>query len=324
MKFRRKLFCSASLMVLAGAAFAQAPVPFPTKPIVWILPSSAGGSGDVYFQTYTRVMTANTGWRFVIDYKPGAGGIIGAAYVAKAAPDGHTVLLAASTFSSTPLTQPKLPYDTVKSFAPVSLLGNQTNALIVSAKFPARNLQEYVAYAKANPGKLNFANNGVGGYAHLVSAALHHQMGITATDIYYKGSAERAAAMVSGEVDATITGIAGYLPLVKAGKLRMIGLAGITRAPNLPDLPTLAEQGATGFDYAGWFGVLAPAGTPVSTVRAMSAEIAKATKDPELLKRLSPVTIVASSTPEEFSDLIVKQIARWHQLAKDANIKLTE
>ncbi len=314
-----------TMILTSGPAWAQAPSPaFPTKPIFWVLPSLPGGSGDVYVRLYTQVITANVGWKFVMDYKPGNGATIGTTYVAKAAPDGHTLLLAASTFTSTPLVQRDLPYDSVKSFAPISLLGNQTNALLVSAKFPAKNLKEYVAYAKANPGKLNFANNGVGGYAHLVSAALHHQMGITSTYINYKAGPQIATALISGEADATITGIAGYLPHVKAGKMHMIGLAGIKRAPNLPDLPTLAEQGATGFDYAGWFGVLAPARTPASTVRAINAEIVKATKDPELLEKLSPVTIVTSSTPEEFSELIARQIARWQQLVKDTNLNLTE
>ena len=325
MKLPNSCLLFSTMILTSGAALAQAPSPaFPAKPIVWILPSLPGGSGDVYVRLYTQVITANTGWKFVMDYKPGAGAIIGTAYVAKAAPDGFTLLLAASTFTSTPLMQPDLPYDTVNSFAPISLLGNQTNALLVSAKFPAKNLKEYVAYAKANPGKLNFANNGVGGYAHLVSAALHHQMGITSTYINYKAGPQILAALMSGEADATITGIAGYMPQVKTGKLRLIGLAGIKRAPNLPDLPTLSEQGATGFDYAGWFGVLAPARTPVPIIRALNAEIVKATKDPELLEKLSPVTIVTSSTPEEFSELIVRQIARWQQLVKETNLRLTE
>jgi tripartite-type tricarboxylate transporter receptor subunit TctC len=181
-----------------------------------------------------------------------------------------------------------------------------------------------VAYAKVNPGKLNYANNGVGGYAYLVGAALHHMMGIQVTDIQYKSGAHIATAMISGEADATITGIAGYLPHVKAGKLRLIGLAGIKRAPNLPDLPTLSEQGATGFDYSGWYGILAPAKTPNSVVMAINAEIVKATKDRELLETLSPVTIVTSSTPEEFRALIVRQIQTWHDLAKSAKLKLTE
>ena len=322
-----KIWCLlfSSIMLASGGAFSQVPsTTFPNKPIVVIQPSTPGGSGDVYYRHYTQAITTNTGWKFIMDFKPGAGGTIGCAYVAKSAPDGHTLLLIASTLTSTPIMQPNLPYDTVKSFAPISLLGNQTNALLVSAKFPAKTLQEYVAYAKASPGKLNYANNGVGGYAYLVGAALHHMMGIQVTDVQYKGGGQIAVALAAGEVDATITGVAGYLPLVKSGNLRLIGLAGIKRAPNLPDLPTLSEQGAKGFDYAGWYGILAPARTPISTVRALNAEFVKATKDPDLLANLSPVTMVTSSTPEEFSELIVRQIDRWHQLAKEANLKLTE
>jgi tripartite-type tricarboxylate transporter receptor subunit TctC len=315
-------FC---LVTASGALHAQNPVPgFPTKPITIILPSTAGGSGDVYSRIYTQVITRNTGWKFVVDYKPGAGSTLGTAYVAKSPPDGHTLLLIASTFTSTPLTYPDLPYDTIKSFAPVSLLGNQTNALISSAHLPATNLQEYVAFAKANPGKLNFGNNGIGGYAHLVGSALHYMMGIQVADITYKGGSQIANDLISGQIHSTMSGISGYMPFIKAGKLRLLGVTAIKRTPNLPDVPTLSEQGATGFDYSGWIGIIAPAATPRPTVMALNAEIVKATKDPELLEKLSPVTIVASSTPEEFRDLIIRQTNGWPKLVRDAHIKLTE
>jgi tripartite-type tricarboxylate transporter receptor subunit TctC len=316
----------ACLSMLAGKAFAQAPDAFPSRPITVIVPATPGGASEVWARLYGQRIAANSpGWQLLIDYKPGAGGTLGTGFVAKAPPDGYTLITVSSTLTTAPLLYKTLPFDPIKSFAPVTLMSNAPGMLMVHPGFPARTFKEYVAYARANPGKINFGTAGVGGTAHLNGIWLHHLMGVEVTYVPYKGAGDLTTAIQGGQIQATFGAMTVNLPVVKAGTARVLGVTTERRAATIPDVPTLAEQGATGFIYDAWTGVAAPAGTPPAIVNRISAEFLKAGKHPDITSKLAASGQESGgSTPEEFARLITRETLHWRKLAAETNLKLEE
>ena len=276
---------------------------------------------------YSPKLTEALGQPILVDYKAGAGGAIGTVYVAKSAPDGYTLVSVSTSFGVLPAFSPldKVPYDPVKDFAPVSLMIRNSSMLLVSPSAPFNTFPEYLAYARANPGKINFGTTGSGGIYHIVGAWLHSLSKTEVTFVHYKGSGPMYTDMIAGRVQAApaITFIG--MPLVKSGKLKAIANLGTDRAGAMPDLKTVAEQGVPGFEYPSWSGYLAPAKTPPAIVNRLSAEFAKVAKSPDLVKKFeSEYTVLVGSTPEEFAKTISTEYVRWRKVVEENNIKLEE
>ncbi len=312
------------LFAASAAAQSQDTAAWPSRPITIIVPTSPGSAGDVWARLYSQVvMQNNPGWRMLVDFKPGAGATLGAAYVAKAPPDGYTLLQVSSTLTTAPLAYKNLAFDPVKSFAPISLFSNTSSMLMINPALPVKNFQEYVAYAKANPGRINFGNSGIGSTYHLSSISLHQMMGIEVTHVPYKGSGDVTNALVSGEIQAMFGSLTVNLPFVKSGKARALAVTTAKRSTQTPDLPTLQELGATGFEHNAWSAIVAPAATPPAIVNRLSREFIKAGNQPEIISRLAASgQDSGGSTPEVLGRIIADETAKWRRLAQESNLQV--
>ncbi len=242
-------------VLLAAAASVQAQLAWPVKPVTIVVPLQPGAATDIETRLYAQKITESIGRPVVVDYKPGAGSTIGTHYVVKSAPDGHNLIVLAPTFAFSNLSYPNLPYDPLKDIAPVSLLSRRPSIVIVHPSFPARSIAQYIAFAKANPGKINVGTAGAGSFAELGWQWFNNITGIKVTIINYKGGSPASAALMSGEVQIAFSGISQMTPFIKSGKVRLIGVTTAERSKVLPDVPTMAEQGAPGFAYEQWIGM---------------------------------------------------------------------
>lgn len=325
LKQKSRLLCALAVTALSvsSLAFGQAKPPaWPTRPVMLIIPLTPGGPGDREFRAYQDKLLASTGQPFVLDFKPGGNTVIGNSYVIKSKPDGHTYLLSASGLAILPAFTPDLPYDTLKDFAPVSIITKRAMMLMVRATFPASTYQEYIAYARANPGKINWGTAAKGGVTHLVGAWLHQATNTEVTFIHYKGSAPYVVDLIAQRIDVAPISLGTGAPQIKAGKFKALALLSGNRIPAMPELRTVAELGLPDYEYPSWLGVLAPAGTPSAIVHRMSEELAKAVKAPDIQPMLEKDAITAiGSTPEEFRKTLVKEVAQWKKLVADLNIQ---
>jgi len=304
-----------------GAVFAQG---YPNKPIRLIVPWSAGGSTDIFARIIGQKLTESLGQQVVVDNRPGASGIIGFEAAAKAAPDGYTIVMGASGFTTNTSMYSKLPYDAVKDFAPVSLMALAANLLVVHPSVQAESVKELIALAKSKPGQLNFASSSHGSTAHLAGELFKTMAGVDIVHIPYKGSAPAMVDLLGGHVSLMFDPIPSVLPHVKAGKLRLLAVTSDKRLPELPNVPTVAESGLPGFEIGPWFGVLAPAGTSKEIITKLNTEIVKIMHMPDVKERLSSqgFTAIIGSTPEQFADFIKADIAKWAKVVKDAGIRI--
>ncbi|MHB2169358.1 Bug family tripartite tricarboxylate transporter substrate binding protein [Alsobacter sp. R-9] len=321
---RRQMLTLAAAAVaataLAGEARAQA---WPTKPITLVVPFTPGGSTDILARLLGQKLQTALGQSVVIESRPGAGGSIGSDAVAKAAPDGYTLLMGhIGTLAVNPAIYPKLPYDPLKSFAHVSMIARVHNVFVVNPDVPAKSIGELIAYAKANPGKLNYATGGNGSAAHIATAAFADAAGVDIVHVPYRGTAPAVTDLLGGRVQLMFTGAPVVLPLAQGGKLRALGVSGTTRLKSASDIPTIAEAAIPGFEASQWYGIVAPAGTPPEIVARLNAEIVKAMEDPAVVERLAlEGADVWTSTPEAFKAHIEAEIKRWGDLVRRANIK---
>src|SRR6266545_4428614 len=291
-------------MLLAGLT-VRAADPYPVRPVRIVVPYAPGGGTDVVARILAARLSKRLGQGFVIDNRPAGSGIIGADLVAKAQPDGHTLLFAFSSLSSSAKLFDKLPYDPVADFAPVALATTSPLVLFVHPSVPAKDLKELVAYAKANPGKLNYGSSGPGSSPHLATELLMSMTGVQMTHVPYKGIAPAVTAQLADEVQLSFTPIAVGMPHAKAGKLRAIGQAGLKRSVAVPDVPTLEESGLPGFEVIGWWGMLAPVKTPRPVVSLLNREIRAVLDVAEVRRNLIGQGMdPAGGTPEEFAALI--------------------
>ena len=314
------LFLAAALTA-APAALAQT---YPTKTVRMIVAFPPGGTTDILARATAQKLTEAFGQQVVIDNRPGAGGNIGTELVARSPADGYTLLASpGSTLTSNPAVYAKVPFDTVRDFAPVTIIAEVPNVLIVHPSLPVKTVKELIALAKSRPGQLAYASTGAGQSTHL-SAELFKQMArVDMIHVPYKGSAPALTDMVAGQVTVMFDNMPSCLPFVKAGRLKAIAVTSTKRSPTTPELPTVAEAALPGFDVTVWFSVLAPANTPRDIVARLNAEIVKALKAPDMRERLSqqgaePV----GNTPEEFAGVIKRDLAKWSKLVTDANIRL--
>ena len=311
----------ALLALVATAASAQT---YPTKPIRLVVPFPPGGATDILARDVAQKLTEAWGQQVIVDNRPGAGGNIGSELVAKSAPDGYTLEMGTvGTHAINASLYAKMPYDHVKDFVPVILVAGVPNVLVVNPAVPANSVAELIAYAKANPGKLNFASSGNGTSIHLSGELFKFMAGVQMTHVPYKGSAPALQDLIAGQVQLMFDNLPPSLPQIKAGKLRALAVTSLARAPALPDVPTMAEAGLPGYEASSWFGVLAPAGTPPAIVTKLNAEIAKWLATPEAKEKLSKQGAnAAGGTPEDFAKHIAAETAKWAKVVKDSGAKI--
>ena len=314
------------LLALSGTCVAQSIADaYPSKPVQVVIPFPTGGVTDIEARMFMQKVSESTGRPFVLDFKPGAGSTMGTALVAKSAPDGYTLLVITTGYTVAPAFYRNLTYDPVKDLAAVSLLTSRPSLMVVNSLLPVKSIGEYLAFAKASPGKINFGTPGSGSAPHLGGEWLHSLTGTKATFVHYKGTAQMVLDVVAGRLDATISVPTTLLAQVKAGKLRAIATASIDRSALLPDLPTISEQAVPGFDYSSWLGVVAPTATPGAIISKLNAELAKAARAPDIIQKLAiDGTNSVGGPADQFRKLIVSEVDRWRKLVQETGIKLDQ
>lgn len=311
---------------LLGALNWQAPAQaageaYPNRPVRIIVAFPPGGGNDIIARFFGTRLTARLGQQMVIDNRGGASGIIGTEIVARAVPDGYTLLFTSLTHTMNEAIQ-KLPYDTLKSFTPVTMLGRGTNVLLVNPGVPVRSLPELIALAKAKPGQINYASTGVAGMHHFGGEMLKRAAGIDLTHVPFKGGGPAIFAVIAGQVEVMFATLPLGLPHARAGKLRPLGVGSMTRSPLLPDVPTLNESGAPGYEFTVYWGIVAPAGTSTAIVTRLNAEFNTILLDPEAAKQLAAEGAeVTPWTPAQFGTLLTSNLAMWKRVARESNIR---
>ena len=316
-----RVFAFSALLAASAAAFAQT---YPSKPIRLIVPFPPGGSADILARAIGQKAGEGLGQPFVVENRPGAGTAIGADALAKSAPDGYAVMIGTvSSHAINPALNPKLPYDPLKDFTPVSLVATIPFAMIVHPSVPAKNVQEFIALAKAKPGSLNYSSAGNGTSNHLAGELLKSMARIDIVHVPYKGSAPALNDLIAGQVSLMFDLVLTAAPHVKAGAVRGLAVTGAQRSSALPELPTVAESGVPGYEVSAWFGIFAPAGLAQSVVQRLNAEFVKGLQQPDLRQRLAsqgaePLT----STPDEFGNYLRSEIAKWAKVVKESGMKV--
>ena len=301
---------------------AHAQEKYPTRPIRVIVPSVAGGGTDISARLIAPRMSEYLGQPVVVENRAGAAMIIGSDLVAHAAPDGYTLLMGISTLTINPSIHTKLPYDTVHDFAPVSLVVTLPNVLVIHPSLPVKSVKELIAFARARPGRLNYASAGVGSSLHLSMALFLSMAKLKMTHVPYKGSAPALVDMLAGQIEVMTGTMITVIPYVRDGRLRALGVTSLKRAAVAPELPTIAEAGLPGYESVQWYGLLAPGATPREIIARLHEAATRATQDAAIRKRfLDDGVEPVGSTPEEFAALIRSDMAKWAKVVKDANIK---
>ena len=307
-----------------GDAYAQT-APYPNRPVKLVVPFPPGGPLDIISRLIAQKASEDWGQSVVVDNRPGAGGNIGADVVAKSPPDGYTILMGAlSTHAVNPSLYPKMPYDAVNDFAPISLVAITPNVLVVNTSLPVNSAKEFIAYAKANSGKLSFGSGSNGSAGHLAGELFKVETGKTdIVHIPYKGGAPATQALLAGDTQFMFDNLANAMPQVKAGKLKALAVTTAERSKLAPDLPTMAEAGMPGFDISTWFGLVAPAGTPKDVIAKWNAEVVKILNSPDMRERLTAQGAEpAPSTPEQFAAFIQSEIPKYARIVKISGAKV--
>lgn len=295
---------------------------YPSKPVRMVVAYPAGGSVDIVARLVAEKLRESLGQPFLIENRPGASGNVGTDFVAKAPPDGYTLLMGSSAaLASNVHVYAKLPFDPLLDFAPVIMIANQPNVLVVHPSVPARNVDELIALAKSRPGKLNYASSGAGTSNHMAAEMFIMKTGVDIMQVPYKGGAPAVNDLIGGQVDLMFETAPTVIQLIKTGKLRGLAVTSTQRSAMLPEVPTMDEAGLKGFDFRGWIGLVAPAGTPPEVVQKLHAEVQKAING-DLRKRLSEVGLdVAGGTPEQFSIFLREDIAKYEMLVKASGMQ---
>jgi len=298
---------------------------YPARPVRFICPYVAGGAGDIFTRTIAQKLTEALGQSVVVDNRPGANGGIGTALVAKAAPDGHTLLMGNSgPLTVNPVLYRKVPYDPVRDFAPITQGTSYMYVLVVPAAMPVASLSEFTALLKAKPGQMTYGSTGVGGGNHLSGELFNLMTGTQSVHVPYTGSAAALAALLGGQINYMFDTVITSVPHLRAGRLRGVGVTALRRASALPEVPTLDELGLTGFELTQWQAVVAPAGTPKPIVDRLYREVAKALRMPDVVERLATQggNELVGNTPEEFAQVIKNDLAKYAKLVKAAKIQV--
>ncbi len=325
-----KSFMSVTLMTVISAIIATTVLPaqaasgYPSRPIRVIVAYTPAGTTDILARAVGQKMTEAWGQTVIVDNRPGANGNIGTEISAGATPDGYTLLMAtAATHGINNTLYPTLKWDAVKSFAPISLVAQVPNILVVNNALPVKSVKELIAYGNANPGKLNHGSPGLGSTGHLSAELFKSSTGLKMTHVPYKGSAPTLADLIGGQIQVVIDNIPPYLPQVQSGKIRALAITTAKRSPAAPNLQTMQEAGVAGYEAGSWFGLLAPAGTPKDIVQKLSVETRRILELPDVKERLSGQGAEpAGNSPEEFAAFIRSEQAKWRKVIQQGNIKL--
>jgi tripartite-type tricarboxylate transporter receptor subunit TctC len=314
------LVTATALFLAAGAALAQA---FPAKPIRFIMPYPPGGSSEILARPIALEMSRNLGQQVVIDYKPGAGSTIGADITAKSPPDGYTIVMLLTAHAINASLMPTLPYDTVKDFASVTLAATLPLVVVVNSQASIQTIQDLIAAAKANPGKLNYASAGPGNTSHLAVEYFKSVAGVNIAHVPYKGSGPAVTALLGREVDLIFDSLSSSLAQIQGGKFRAVAVSTAKRSHVLPQVPTIQESGVPGFDISAWYGIFAPAATPPAIVQRLNAEMVKAMNAPQAKERIEASGYqIVGSTPAQLDAHVKSEIVRWAKVVKDSGAKL--
>ena len=311
----------------AGHALGQSPAgksaAYPNKPLRFVVGYPAGGATDIIARLVAQKLTGSLGQQVLVDNRPGAGGIIGSDIVAKATPDGYTIVLVTTSHGVNPSLYRKLPYDTAKDFAPITQVASLQLVLVVNPSLPVRSVKELIALAKAKPGQLNYGSSGSGQSLHLAAELFKTLAGVDIVHVPYKGAAPARTDLLAGQVQMMFESMIGVLPVVKSGRLRALAVSGARRSPATPDIPTMAEAGVPGYEASGWVGILAPAGTPKAIVTRLNREVVN------VLNRADVRELFANrgaepvgSTPEQFGDFTKAQFAKWAKVVKASGARI--
>ena len=309
-----------TLLLTASCAWGQG---YPQKPVRIVVPFPPAGAVDIVGRILGEKLTQAMGQQFVVENRAGAGGIVGSEVVARAAPDGYTLLAVSSSHATNPTLFPKMPYNTERDFIPVSLLAGSSYILLTHPSMPVKNVRELITFARTQAGRINFASGGPASLPHLSGELFNLMAGVVLVHVPYKGSAPAATAVLGGEVPLLFSNLLGVMPFVQAGRFRALGVTGLKRVSSAPDVPTIAEAGLPGYEVTGWYGLVVPANTPKEIVARLSAQTAAAMRAPEVVKRFSsegaePV----GSTPEVFAEVIARDTAKWAKVIKASGAKV--
>ena len=323
-KFARVIIAFASGLVMSAATGALAQQTYPAKPIRVVAPFATGGLVDVLARAVGEKLRLALGQPVIVDNRPGAGGNIGADLVAKAEPDGYTLLMSsAGILTINESLYAKMPFNPAAAFTPISLVAEMHMLMVVGPNYPAKTVSEFIAAAKRDPGKINFGSPGNGTTGHLGMEMLQAAAGIKITHVPYKSAAEAVLAVIGGQIQGVMDNPPTVLNHIKAGTLRAVAVASPQRLPQLPDVPTFNEAGLKGFEASSWFGMVAPAATPRAVITRLNGEVVKALMEPDLQNRFSALGArLAGNTPEEFAAYIKSERVKWSRIVRDANIKL--
>jgi len=322
-----KFLAAIACIAFAAGAHAQpAGKPggvYPSKPVRLIVPFAPGGSNDIMARLTAQKLTEAFGQQVIVDNRAGASGIVGTDIAAKAPPDGYTVLMMSLTLAVNPSLYRKLPYNTEKDLAPVTLVASAPLMLVVHPSIPAKSVNEFIAFARANPGKLNFGSGGAGATPHLAGEMLKMMAKLHMTHVPYKGGGPALADLIGGQIQVMLENLPSTLPHVKAGRLRALALSGLRRSPLVPDLPTLDEAGLKGYEIVGWNGLFLPSGTPQNIVAYLHGLTVKMLVQPDVKERLATLGAEGvGNTPDEFRAFVKAEIVKWAQVVKEAGLKV--
>jgi tripartite-type tricarboxylate transporter receptor subunit TctC len=319
---RRTLLQTAPALILApGLALAQ--TGYPAKPIRYIVPVSAGGGSDMVGRTVTERWGRLLKQSFIVDNQGGGGGVIACQATVRAAPDGYTLMQGyVATHGTSPATR-KLPYDAIKDFTAIGMIGATPNVLVVNAALPVTTVREFIEYVKKNPGRVSYGSAGQGSLTHLTMELFKQQINSFMVHIPYRGIAPAFTDLIGGQTQAMFPGLAAAVPHIRSGRVRPLAVTGLQRHPQFKDLPTLDESGFKGFDAQQWYGVVGPAGMPAPIVKQLNETLATVLKAPDLREKLAVEAIEPMvMSPDQFAAFIKTDIARWTRIAKDRNIQL--
>ena len=313
----------AAAVLMANAVTGALAQDYPSRPIRIVVPFSPGGAVDGPMRVIAQEMSKRLGAGVIVENKPGAGATIGTDAVAKSPPDGYTLLLSSQTNAISATLYPKLSYDPVEDFTPISLIGREPGVVVVNPSLPVKTFQEFVAYVKERPGKIDYASSGNGSGQHLFTALLASMTGMKMNHVPYRGSGQATTDLLGGQVQMAIPGTAGMVGHIKAGKLRALAVTGAKRSPQLPDVPTVMESGVPGYEAYVWMGLMAPKGTPASIVDKLQREVMHALSTDEVKTYMATAGIeIVGSTPSEFGAFFRAEKERWAKVVRETGAKI--
>jgi len=317
-------WCAFAASLLLALAVTSAPAQdYPSRPIRIVVPFSPGGAVDGPMRVIAQEMSKRLGAGVIVENKPGAGATIGTDAVAKSPPDGYTLLLSSQTNAISATLYPKLPYDPIEDFAPISLIGREPGVVVVTPSLPVKTFPEFVAYVKERPGKIDYASSGNGSGQHLFTALLASMTGMKMNHVPYRGSGQATTDLIGGQVQMAIPGTAGMVGHIKAGKLRALAVTGAKRSPQLPDVPTVMESGVPGYEAYVWMGLMAPKGTPPAIIDKLQREVVHALSTDEVKTYMATAGIeIVGSTPVEFGTFFRNEKERWAKVIRETGAKI--